>query len=170
MTNEELAAQLVRLRAGDPAALEAIYDALRKPVFTVICRIVRDQATAEDLTQEVFVKLWQSPPDEVRNPRAWVFQVAHNLAVDALRRPDAAELPASLADDSMESRVTAQLDVEAALQTLSARDREIVSLHLTAGLRFREIAQTTNTPLGTVLWRYSRAIDALRAALDGGTA
>ncbi len=169
MTNEEFSRQLVLLRAGSLDALETIYLDLRVPVMTVILRIIRNHDLAEDLTQDVFVKLWQSPPgEEVKHPRAWLFRVAHNLAVDALRRPKSEELPELAADDSLEEVVGMRLDVERAMQTLELRDREIVSLHLNAGLRFREIAQTTDTPLGTVLWRYSRAIGQLRAALDGG--
>ena len=169
MTNEELARQLSLLRSGRLEALEAVYLDLRVPVMTVIVRIVRDRDLAEDLTQDVFVKLWQSPPGEVvRSPRAWIFRVAHNLAVDALRRPGQTELPEHAAAAGSTESVDTRLDVEAALMKLEARDREIVSLHLNAGLRFREVAQAMQLPLGTVLWRYSRAIGILRAQLDGG--
>lgn len=169
MTNEELARLLVQLRSGSLDALETIYLELRVPVMTVIVRIVRDGALAEDLTQDVFVKLWQTPPGEdVKSPRAWVFRVAHNLAVDALRRPGQTELPEHAAATGSTESVDTRIDVEAALMKLEARDREIVSLHLNAGLRFREVAQALELPLGTVLWRYSRAIGILRVQLDGG--
>ncbi len=169
MTNEELARQLALLRSGSLEALETIYLDLRVPVMTVVLRIVRDRDLAEDLTQDVFVRLWQSPPGEdVKSPRAWVFRVAHNLAVDALRRPGQEELPEQAATAGFEEMVGTRLDVESALLKLEPRDREIVSLHLNAGLRFREVAQATQLPLGTVLWRYSRALGILRAQLDGG--
>ena len=117
----------------------------------------------------MFLRLWQSPPaEDVRSPRAWLFRVAHNLALDALRRPGAGELPEQLSVQDFAEGVHARLDVEAALASLSPRDREIVTLHLGAGLRFREIAAILELPLGTVLWRHSRAISALREKLDGG--
>lgn len=169
MTNEALSAELRRLRSGSLEALEAIFLDLRTPVFTVLLRLVRDRELAEDLTQEVFLRLWQSPPaEDVRSPRAWLFRVAHNLALDALRRPGAGELPEQLPVQDFAEGVHARLDVEAALASLSPRDREIVTLHLGAGLRFREIAAILELPLGTVLWRHSRAISALREKLDGG--
>lgn len=168
MTNEELSGLLARLRAGEMEALAAIYEALRTPVMTVIFRIVQNRETAEDLTQETFVRLWRSPPGEdVRAPRAWVFRVAHNLAVDALRRPGAEALPETAAA-GFPDWADLRLDIAAALRRLDERDRAIVTLHLNAGLRFREIAQVMDMPSGTVLWRYSCALGYLRAALDGG--
>lgn len=169
MTNEVLTEELRRLRSGSLEALETIFLDLQTPVFTVLYRLVRNRELAEDLTQEVFLRLWQSPPGEdVRSPRAWIFRVAHNLALDALRRPGAEELPEQLPDSGFDEDVHTRLDVEDALASLPSRDREIVTLHLGAGLRFREIAEILNLPLGTVLWRHSRAISALRERLDGG--
>ena len=169
MTNEALSAALERLRGGSLDALETIFLELRTPVFTVLLRLVRDRELAEDLTQEVFLRLWQSPPGpEVRAPRAWLFRVAHNLALDALRRPRAGELPDQPSGAGFAEALHRRLDLEAALDTLPPRDREIVTLHWNGGLRFREIAGILELPLGTVLWRHSRAISALRAKLDGG--
>lgn len=169
MTNETLSAELRRLRDGNLDALEAIFLDLRTPVFTVLLRMVRNRELAEDLTQEVFLRLWQSPPGEaVHSPRAWIFRVAHNLALDALRRPGTDELPQQLMEQDFAEGVHTRLDVETALTFLPPRDREIVTLHLGAGLRFREIAEILGMPLGTVLWRHSRAISALREKLDGG--
>ena len=169
MTNEALSVELRRLRSGSLEALEAIFLDLRTPVFTVLLRLVRNRELAEDLTQEVFLRLWQSPPGEdVRSPRAWLFRVARNLGLDALRRPGAAELPEQLPDQDFAEGVHARLDLEAALAALPQREREIVTLHWNGGLRFREIADILELPLGTVLWRHSRAISALRERLDGG--
>lgn len=168
MENEELRACLARLRCGEEAALEEIFLALQKPVYAVVRRVVQDARTAEEVTQDVFLRLWQSPPDEaVTRPRAWVFCVAHNLAVDALRAlpPEATELPDTL---RTQEQTELRLDLEMALARLSPCEREIVSLHLNAGLRFREIAQAMELPLGTALWRYSRALGRLRVELDGG--
>ena len=170
MTNEALSAELERLRGGSLDALEAIFLDLRTPVFTVLFRLTGNRELAEDLTQEVFLRLWQTPPGpEVRAPRAWLFRVAHNLALDALRRPGAGTLPEQLTDDGFAEDVHRRLDLEAALAGLPPRDREIVTLHWNGGLRFREIAEILELPLGTVLWRHSRAISALRTKLDGGT-
>ena len=169
MTNEALSAALQRLRGGSLEALESLFLDLRTPVYTVLVRLMRDRELAEDLTQETFLRLWQTPPaEDVRSPRAWLFRVAHNLALDALRRPGAGELPEQMPSPDFAEGVHARLDVEAALASLSPRDREIVTLHWNGGLRFREISEILDIPLGTVLWRHARTISALREQLDGG--
>ena len=156
------------LRAGDRDAFRSLYDALSPPVYTVLLRLVGDRQSAEDLLQETFLRLYRTPPGpEVSRPRAWVFQVAHNLAVDHLRTHRAA-LP--LEDGSLpvpQPDLDLGLDVEAALNRLSQEDRLLVSLHLNGGLRFRECARLLGIPLGTALRRYHTAIGRVRDYLNG---
>lgn len=166
MEDRALRSLLFAVRQGDRAAFTALYDAMSPPLYTVLFRIVGDRAAAEDLLQELFLRVYQSPPDTARRPRAYLFAMARNLALDDLRRrrPEAAlsELEAAPAVD-----VDGRVDVERALSALSAADRQLVTLHLNAGLKFREIAQVMEMPLGTVLWRYRRAIELLRQELEG---
>ena len=96
MDNERLKACIGRLREGDDAALEELYEDMKTPVFTIAFRIVRDREQAEDILHDLFLKLYQSPPDSsVKNPRAWIFQAAHNLSLNSLRRPKPAEADGS---------------------------------------------------------------------------
>ena len=169
MTGEELKARLTALRAGDKAAFEDIYEHLKTPVFTVILRIVRDRPAAEEILQEVFFKLWQLPPGpEVGNPRAYIFRAAHNLALDHLKkRPQSVAIEDTDACFQTED-IPLKMDVERALESLPPQECRIVSLHINGGLKFREIAGMTGLPLGTVLWKYQRAIKRLRIILSGG--
>jgi RNA polymerase sigma-70 factor (ECF subfamily) len=68
----------------------------------------------------------------------------------------------------MEDTVIERTDVETAIHRLTREEREIVTLHLNAGLKFREIAEIIESPLGTVLWKYKKAIGAMRNYLNGG--
>ena len=169
MTAEELRARLAALRAGDKAAFEEIYESLKTPIFTVILRIVRDRPAAEEVLQEVFFKLWQQPPGpEIGNPRAYIFRAAHNLALDHLRmRPQSVGLDGTDAYAQTED-ISLKMDIERALAALPPQECRIVSLHVSGGLKFREIAGMTGLPLGTVLWKYQRAIKRLRVILSGG--
>ena len=172
MDNEELAERLSATRRGDKRAFDAVYQELRKPVFTIIYRIARDQAASEDILQEAFLRLYRLPEEpSIRNTRAYFFQVARNLALDSLR---GGSVPASL-DETEElavggEDVAGRLDVERALSALSAEENQIVTLRVNAGLKFREIAAMLDLPLGTALWKYRRAIGKLRDILSEGGA
>ena len=156
MTEHQLNSLFSALRAGDRDAFRSLYDALSPPVYTVLLRLVGDRQSAEDLLQETFLRLYRTPPGpEVSRPRAWVFQVAHNLAVED------GSLPLPQPDLDL------GLDVEAALNRLSQEDRLLVSLHLNGGLRFRECARLLGIPLGTALRRYHTAIGRVRDYLNG---
>ena len=171
MNDDRLREALSLLRRGDAAAFEQIYAELSTPLFTVLLRITRDRELSEDLLQEVFLKLYRSPPGpDVAKPRAYLFQSARNLALDALRRrsdtldlEQISDLPQPAED------LTRRLDLERAFAALAREERELVSLHLNGGLTFRELARITGTPLGTVLWRYRKAIGKLRILLNGGS-
>ncbi len=162
---------LAALLDGDKTAFDSVYQELRVPVFTVIYRITQDRMLAEDVMHDLFMKLFQaSNPTRIKNPRAWTFRIARNLAIDSVRKTKADVLPEDLADDRMplEDSVVERTIVEAALRRLTLEEREIVTLHVNAGLKFREIADITETPLGTVLWKYQKAIGTLRNDLNGG--
>lgn len=166
MTSKELRALLNQIASGDRTAFEALYHEMNVPVYTVFVRITRDRSLSEDLLQEFFLKLFRTPPLDAKNPRAYLFQIAHNLALDALRREKSAEeLPEVLSATGIPY---AQLELELAFSALPLPERQIASLHLYAGLKFREIAEICALPLGTVLWRYRKAITQLQQHLNGG--
>jgi len=167
MTNHELQARIQAVSAGDQGAFEEIYNDLSQPMYTIILRLTREQSVSEDILQEVFVKLFQSPPVTARNPRAYLFQMARNLAIDSIRqRPQFADL------DDFENLLTATdtdaldgLEIGEALQALPLTECQIVSLHINGGLTFKEISGMLGIPLGTALWRYHKAINQLRSYL-----
>ena len=170
MNDQALKERFDRIRAGEIAAFDELYADMKTPVYTVIYRTLGDRYLAEDVLQEVFVKLYRTPPDEtVRSLRAYVFRMARNSALDAARKQfdlegdDAFDV---IPDDApIDGGAGLRMDLEAALRCLSVNDRQIVTMHTLGALRFREIAALMQLPLGTVLWRYRRAIERLRSLL-----
>ncbi len=80
---------IAALAAGDPGALETLYNEYATLVITVINRMVRDRRIAEELLQEVFLRIWQhgeTYEPERGQVRSWILGVAHNLALNELRR------------------------------------------------------------------------------------
>ena len=92
MNETDLQKAFDKIRNGDREAFTLLYSDLKQPIYTIICRIVQSRETAEDITQDVFVKLFVSPPEpSVKNIRAWIFRMARNSAIDALRRKRSTE-------------------------------------------------------------------------------
>ena len=165
-----------------PVAAEAyreitrLFEALRDPVFRQALRILRSPAEAEDVTQEVFLKLYGEMRAErkIDNPKAWLFRAAHNLAIDRVRgsrhtqswdENDASETWEALADPAppAEERLAAvekQERVRALLSGLSPQERRCMELR-TEGLTYREIAETLGVRLTTVQTNLIRAVKKL---------
>ena len=171
MDNESLRNKLIALHSGDKIAFEEIYNHLKTPMYTIILRITQDRSFSEDILQEVFLKLYQSPPEpSIRKPRAYLFRMARNLAIDNVRK-----LPQYANWDNIENIVhlplddfSARMDIDHAMKTLSLQECQIVSLRINGGLKFREISDVMGIPLGTVLWRYRKGITQLQSVLSGG--
>ncbi len=159
-----------KVRSGDKDAFKYIFNEYKKPVFTVVCRIVGDIQTAEDITQEVFVKLFFSPPDSsVKNTRAWIFKIARNFSIDALRKKQSLSIDdVELKADDTCDKIALRLDLEAAINKLSDTQRQILTLHLNGGLKFNEIAFITGLSLSATYRSYRKALKTLREILDGG--
>ena len=167
MNKTDLSEYFELLRKGDKQAFAEIFSELKVPVYTIICRIVQSQHLAEDVTQDVFVKLFVSPPEpSVKNPRAWIFRMARNSAIDALRKKQSSDIDgcSPAADDEI-SGMIARWDMESAIGRLPQDEREILSLHINAELGFGEIANIVGLSLPAVYRRYRKALRSLREFL-----
>jgi len=166
----ELAGLLDSVRCGDKAAFAVLYEKMKKPLFTIILRITRDLKLSEDILQELFLKIYLSPPENTKNARAYMCRMAHNLALDSIKKQKPETELEALNGTGYEvwqpqDDPAVKLDIENALMSLDERERMIVTLHLNGGLKFREVAETMKIPLGTVLWVYRKAIIQLRNTL-----
>lgn len=169
--DRQLLSLFAALHGGSMSAFEEIYAALSKPVYTVALRIAGERTLAEDITQEVFIKLFSSPPDSsVKKPRAYIFAMTHNAAINSLKKLsqyENIECAEDIPDNcSLQTTAENRLDIAAALAKLPREEREVVTLHVNGGFKFREIAQIMGIPAGTAAWHWSKAIDTLRQILD----
>jgi len=152
-----------RLRAGDAAALEVLYDRHTPLLYSVALRIVRRAADAEDVIQETWLQAWRNASgyDPARGSVAgWLVTIARSRAIDRFRSlasrlqaetaVEPAEGPAG--DEPGASAVAGQLRarVGAALEALPGRQRESLELAYFGGLSQSEIAARLGAPLGTV--------------------
>jgi RNA polymerase sigma-70 factor (ECF subfamily) len=162
-----------RVGHGDVAAFESLYASHHSLVFGIGLRLLGDEASAEDLTQTVFLKVW-ADPDAFKGGffAAWLSRVARNAGLDALRlrvahaeTQIAADMPLA---DEFEDGVIASLDfanVRDALALLPTKERTLIEMGYFSGLTYRRLAEITRTPLGTVKTRIRSGLHRLRRSL-----
>jgi len=165
------------------AALSALYDRYSRTVFGVGVKLLGDRSLAEELVQEVFLKVWRSSHtfDSSRGSfSTWLYRVTRNLASDSYRKRtrrvnpvsdkdsyisatrDSSPGPQEIVDDSWLS-----WRISRALEELDPSHREVIELAYYQGLSQREISRRTGVALGTVKTRTSRALKRLREGLAG---
>jgi RNA polymerase sigma factor (sigma-70 family) len=166
-----------RLVAGDDDALAEAYDRWSTLIHSLAMRITADHAAAEEVTQDVFVHLWQHPDryDPYRGAlRSWLCLLARSRALDWLRRRRAqhryhaaaaaiAPTPAEV-DDGVLWQAEAKA-VREAVAALPDRQREAVLLAYYQGRTYREVARDLGIPEGTAKWRLKTALSGLADCL-----
>ena len=184
-------ADVARLaQQGREPAFRELVRRYERPVFSLVFRMVRDTATAEDLAQDTFIKVLNHI-DKYRPEfkfSSWLFKVANNVAIDHLRRRqlntvsiDGAPNASSVADieatrfdiaDKSESALEAMearelgSSIERAIGALRPEYRSCIMLRHVEGRSYEEIAATLDLPLGTVKTYIHRARHQLREALE----
>lgn len=159
--------------AADGESLAAhLFERHHVEVFAYLVRMVHDREWAQDLAQETFVQAYRHRDRlaGLHNPRAWLYRVATNLTLNALRRRRRfAWLPwewhegQTHAPDPTEA-VSRQAQVEAALASLSPDQRAALLLYAHYGLRIAEIAEVLNLTEGAARMRLQRAREQFRLA------
>lgn len=174
---------IFRCQRGDPDGFAALYERYYRTVFRTALHLVRDQALAEDITQEAFICVFQ----EIRNLRStaafrtWLYRLVLSRTTRVLRTEGGARRPLSL--DLMEEgapgtdtpdpavAVSDQAELASlreAVGRLPAELRLPVLLHYYAGLRMAEVGQVLGIPAGTVKSRLFAARTQLETDLERG--
>ena len=170
---KEEAALIERILAGDESAMGELYDRYSGVVYGIALRVLADTMAAEDVLQEVFLRLWRNPQAfnaERGRLAPWLAVIARHRAIDQLRkRPreeDISELPVSTGvnlEDEAAQKIAAE-KVREALTQLPPEQRKLLEMAYFEGLTQSEIAGRTGEPLGTVKTRIRSGLLALRKA------
>jgi RNA polymerase sigma-70 factor (ECF subfamily) len=178
VSDEEL---MLRYRDGEAGAFDALYQRHKGPVFRYLRRQIRDGAVAEELFQDVWIRLINARHDYVVKARftTWLYTIAHNRVLDHVRTRGRAELTSI--DDALETVVAfaapdppPERTLErkelagrllAAIDSLPAAQREAFLLQQEGGLSVEEIAQATGVERETAKSRLRYALAKLRDAL-----
>ncbi len=181
---------MVRYQRGDREAFAELVRRYERPIFNFVIRQLRHANTAEDLTQDVFLRVVQRAGEFKHEARfsTWLYTIARNLSIDQLRknrlrRHPSLDSPTSGADSrplveriadthprSSVERSAASSQVQGkiveAVDELPADQREVFLLRQIANLPFKEIASITGVPENTVKSRMRYALDRLQDALS----
>ena len=143
-------------------AFDLLVDRYQQKVFRLAYSIVHDAASAEDVTQDAFVKMWQVLPeyDGRASPSTWLYTIARNTALSALRaanRRRADSLDCSYEVPSRSVDAAAQLEMEQLVGQLPEAEQEVVRLFYLQDRDVDEVAQMLDMPTGTVKSHLHRA-------------
>jgi RNA polymerase sigma-70 factor (ECF subfamily) len=173
----DLATRLRLVARGDADAFDAVYDQVAASVFGVVRRVVRDLAQSEEVTQDVLLEVWRNAASfdpERGSAIAWVMTLAHRRAVDRVRsvqkesererRTAAADVPYDEVAEAVESSLEHER-VRRCLGSLTALQRESVTLAYYGGYTYGQVASLLGVPAGTIKTRMRDALIRLRDCL-----
>lgn len=169
---------MARVSAGDQRAFAELYERHRRAVFTFLLRLTGATEAAEDLLQEAFFRIWLGRAEyrAAGEFRAWLFTIARRLAIDRFRRQglawedDPAALETAVSTEAPDRLAEARGELarlQRALDQLPPAQREVVLLARLVGAKAEEIAQVTGSTPGAVRVQLHRALQRLRALLEG---
>jgi RNA polymerase sigma-70 factor (ECF subfamily) len=166
--------------AGRETSFEELVRRYQRPIAAYVYRMVGDYDAALDLTQEVFIKVYNSLTRYRSEFKfsTWIYKIAHNAAIDHLRRHAVRDQALTsgidgerreiliesrrLTPEQESERKERRSEIESVVQLLPAAYRELIVLRHSQDLSYDEIAEVTGLPLGTVKNRLFRAREAMR--------
>ena len=178
MTDAQFDRAVEMMLAGDKGGLKDIYDAYAKRLYQVIVGIVKSAQDAEDLTSDLFLKLWETAGQYKPGGghKRYITVMAKNLALDFLRKSGRQSF--DIDDDEKDIVIPDRQDIEQetegsmgfaeALGHLNDNQRRIVDMHIGMQLTLKEISEALEMPMGTVAWNYRSAIEKLKKIYKEG--
>ena len=174
---------MARLHYRDLEAFRTLYARYGNLVYSTSLRVVRDAQIAEDLVQEIFLRVWRKPESYVSQKgrfATWLTSVARNRSVDEIRSRNRKQRYETASPEEQEREfpaperndpaLTAEMSdqrrlILAALADLPVEQRQVIELAYFGGLTQQEISERLSQPLGTVKTRIRLGMQKLRTAL-----
>lgn len=176
---------VVRALRGRDDGFEELVRRYQRPIVSYVYRMTGDYESALDLTQEVFIKVYNSLARYSSEYKfsTWIYRIAHNASIDHLRRRSTRELELGTArgregetyerpapsgapsPEQLSERAERRAEIEEVIRALPPGYRELIVLRHAHDMSYDEIAEVTGLPLGTVKNRIFRAREAMRAPL-----
>lgn len=173
MENADFERCISEIANGKKDPLRQIYEDFSHVVFLLAFSILGQKEAAEDVTQEVFIKIWKNAGAfrSGNNPKAWIMRITRNAAIDTLRK-NSREFSTDISalrdpedtDPTMET--DEKLELQRALSRLDDRERQIIVMRTLGGLTYGTIGRIMSIPLPTVAWKYRNGLKKLKIQLS----
>lgn len=173
INKQELHDIFLKLRAGDTSQFELLYKNYKLLVYKIAFSILKNKEASEDVTQTVFTKIYSLKNEKLPSSKeaTWLYAVTKNEAISYYRKEKPNIALEEVYDVSNETECRYIQDIidkekyEKIISGLSLKEKEIVSLKIIGELSFKEISRILNEPIGTVQWRYYKALNSLKLLL-----
>ena len=167
MSELEFQRCLREIANGKKEYLKNVYDYYGHAVYSYALSIVKCRQLAEDICQDVFIKIWNNSNRyrKGNNPKSWIMAITRNTSIDYLRKYKRENIMDNFniaVDKDMVEDLNEKFYISDVLSQLKSEEREVVILHVISDLTFKNIGEILNKPIGTVTWRYREAIKKLR--------
>lgn len=184
MTDAEFTQCIEQIVNDDKEGLKKIYEAYIGYIYAAVYDVLKNKENAEDISADFFIRLWDVAKSYKPGSghKGWMVRIARNMAIDFLRKRKREELSDMMEDASSESEagsygsniyggsaaslvedeVIADATIQEALLQLNDHEREVINMKVLCDMTFKEISEMTQTPMGTITWRYQSALKKLR--------
>ena len=176
ISDEQLVSDYLK---GDEKSLEILIKRYVRPIYNFLVKLIGDKKEAEDLSQDIFVKVWNNLNkfDQYKKFRTWIYRIARNTSIDYLRKKkailftdlndeDDSFLKNITDDEDLPDELMVKLDLKNevvnALEKLPINYRTVIIFYYNEGLNFREISEIMGESINTVKSRHRRALELLK--------
>lgn len=175
MLLNELEYCITSIAEGKIDFLKNIYDILGKEVYLYAYTIIKDKDLAEDVAQDVFVKILRRAKTYLKgkNPKVWIMAITHNEAINVIRKRKNiifSEYNTQHKDVdnnvNIEKTVVNDEIINTYINKLEDTQQMIVRLHLLSDLTFKEVSNILGISMGKVTWQYNSAIKTLKTNIE----
>lgn len=157
---------IINYLKGDEKSLEVLIRRYLKPIYSFVYRYVGSPSDVEDITQEVFIRVWRNLKkfDQKKSFKTWIFSIAKNASIDFLKKKKS--IPFS-EFDNVPNLISSppELSLNFILEKLSVKYRMVLFLRYNDHFTFREIAEISGESIDTIKTRHRRGIAILRKLL-----
>lgn len=160
-----------KIKNGNESVIEELYKKYKQLISNIAFSIVKDRDIAEEICQNIFLKIIQLDKSKLPENKeiSWLYTVTKNQSIEYLRKQHDISNIDIYEIENTNSEINQIIDIEtynSLIDCLNDVEKEIVSLKILTNFTYKEIGQILNIPMGTVQWKYHKAINTLRMALS----